>query len=215
MELGRAATAITVGNAVERFLSDATARNLGESSLKKYRVLLEGRRGSDHASKTPEEFAEDHGYLLLKQIDVDALREFRQGWKDGPLAARKKLERLRAFFRFAVDGGWVSSNPALAINPPLQEDNPTLPLEDDELDKIYGKLAAFVEQRRAAARGPAADSDHLDRLKPLLVVLEQSGRRGVSESRLGEYLAKYWRLGATRLPTSGPPHYAEPAVLRA
>ena len=177
MELGGAATAITVGNAVQRFLSDGTARNLSESSLKKYRVLLEGRRGSDHASKTLEEFAEDHGYLLLKQFDVDALREFRQGWKDGPLAARKKLERLRAFFRFGVDGGWVSSNPALAIKPPLQEDNPTLPLDDDELDKIHGNLKAFVSQRKGAARGPAADSDHLDRLKALLIVLEHSGLR--------------------------------------
>src|SRR5208283_5231475 len=55
MELGGAPKAITVGQAVERFLSDATARNLCESSLKKYRVLLEGRRGSDHASKTLQE----------------------------------------------------------------------------------------------------------------------------------------------------------------
>jgi hypothetical protein len=74
MELAGPATAITVAEAVQRFLADATARNLSDASLKKYRVLLQGRRGGDRSSKTLEQFAEDRGYRLLKQIDIDTLR---------------------------------------------------------------------------------------------------------------------------------------------
>ena len=112
---------------------------------------------------------------MLKQLDTDVLRDFRQQWKDAPLAGRKKLERLRAFFRFANGAGWVSSNPALAIKPPLLHDNPTMPLDDDELEKIHGELPGFVAERKAAARGQAATSDHVERLKALLLVLEHHG----------------------------------------
>ena len=177
MEIGGPSTAIQVKESVERFLADATARNLSESSLKKYRVLLQGKRRSDRASATLEEYSADKGYQLLKQLDVEVLRDFRQQWKDKPLAARKKLERLRAFFRFALEAGWVSSNPALALKPPLLDNSPTMPLDDDELDAIYGKLPEFVAERKAAARGQAATSDHLGRLKALLLVLEHTGLR--------------------------------------
>jgi site-specific recombinase XerD len=101
--------------------------------------LLQGRRGGEKSSPALEEFAEDQGYRLLKQLDVDALREFRQHWKDAALAARKKLERLRAFFRFSVENNWIRSNPALAIKPPLLHSDPTLPLDDEELEKLRVK----------------------------------------------------------------------------
>jgi len=100
------------------------------------------------------------------------------------LAARKKLERFRAFFRFALEGGWVSRNPALAIKPPLLHDCPTMPLDDDELEKIYRKLPEFIADRKAAAHGQAMGSDHLDRLKALLVVLEHTGLRIIDAVKL-------------------------------
>jgi integrase len=184
MEVGGTTTAITVSDAVERMLADAKARKLSEASLKKYRVLLQGRRGSERASMTLEEYAEKHGYRLLKQIDVDVLRDFRQQWKDGPLAARKKLERLRAFFRFAMEANWISSNPALAIRAPLMHDSPTMPLDDEELEEIYGKLPEFVAERKAKARGRATGSDHLDCLKVLLLFLEHTGLRIIDAVKL-------------------------------
>jgi integrase len=177
MEAGGPAAAVTVEDAIERFLADATARSLADSSMKKYRVLLQGRRNSDTSSATLEEFARDAGYQLLKQLDVDALRKFRQEWKDGPRSARKKLERLRTFFKFALEAGWIASNPALAIKPPVDRGDPTMPLDDDELEKIHGRLGEFIAQRRTAARGQASASDHLDRLQALLLLLEHTGLR--------------------------------------
>jgi len=55
METGGPTSAIQLGEAVEKFLSDATARRLSEASLKKYRVLLKGRRRRERASPTLEE----------------------------------------------------------------------------------------------------------------------------------------------------------------
>ena len=177
MELGGPTTPIQVGDAITRFLADAAARKLSEASLKKYRVLLQGRRKGERSSPTLEEYAADKGYLLLKQLDADVLRDFQQQWLDAPLAGRKKLERLHAFLGFACETGWVSSNPALAVKPPLLQDNPTLPLDDDEFEQIYRELSAFEAERKTAARGQAAGSDHLDRLKALLMVLEHTGLR--------------------------------------
>ena len=98
--------------------------------------------------------------------------------------AARSLERLRSFFRFAHEAGWVSSNPALAIKPPLLHENPTMPLDDDELEAIYGKLPAFIAERKAGARGQAATSDHLERLKALLLVLEHTGLRIIDAVQL-------------------------------
>ena len=185
MEVGEVRTPIRVSDAVERFLGDAAARNLSESSLKKYRVLLQGRRSGPGASPTLEEYAEGKGYEILKQLDVDALRAFRQEWKDAPLAARKKLERLRSFFRFAHEAGWIPSNPALAVKPPLDPQTPTLPLDDDELDRISQHLPIFISERKSAARGHAAASDHLGRLQALLLILEHTGLRIIDAVQLG------------------------------
>jgi integrase/recombinase XerD len=185
IETGDVIKAITISDAVERFLADAAARKLSESSLKKYRVLLQGRRGDERTSPTLEEFAEDSGYRLLSQLDVDVLRRFRERWKDGPLAAKKKLERLRSFFRFAAESKWIRDNPAVAVKPPLLHENPTQPLDDDELEKIYATLPHFIAERKAAARGQATGSDHLDRLKALLLLLEHTGLRIVDAVQLG------------------------------
>ena len=46
------------------------------------------------------------------------LRKFRTQWKDHNLAALKKLERLRSFYRFAISNKWVEDNPAKSLNPP-------------------------------------------------------------------------------------------------
>src|SRR5438270_5073686 len=64
MEVGGPSAAMTVVAAIQRFLADAVARNLSESSLKKYRVLLQGTRAGETSSPTLEDFAEDRGLKL-------------------------------------------------------------------------------------------------------------------------------------------------------
>ena len=69
--------------------------------LRKYETLLNRRF-------LP--WCESKGYRLFRQLTVDALREFQTTWTDGPLYATKNLERLRAFFAFALDAQWIQRN---------------------------------------------------------------------------------------------------------
>ena len=78
-------------DAVKKFLEDCEARKLGWETMRKYRHLLEDRFLL---------WTEQRGFHNPRQINVDARRQFRQGWKDGPLYASKDLERMRAFFGF-------------------------------------------------------------------------------------------------------------------
>src|ERR1035438_8420895 len=92
----------TIEQACLGFENDAAARGLRESTLKKYRVLFAQLRA----------FADNEGLILIKQFDLAALRRFRESWRDGGISASKKLERLRALFRFVHEAGWIGENPA-------------------------------------------------------------------------------------------------------
>jgi hypothetical protein len=76
----------TVTEAVTKFFDDATARRLQPPTIKKLNNLLEKRL---------IRWCEHRGYRLLKQLNVDALRQFRTTWPDAPISAYKNLERLR------------------------------------------------------------------------------------------------------------------------
>ena len=47
------------------------------------------------------------GLQFLDEFDLVAVGRFRTQWQDGPRSSAKKLERLRAFFRFAQNTKWV------------------------------------------------------------------------------------------------------------
>lgn len=124
----------SIAEAIAKFLDDAKARHLGWQTIKKYRHLLEKRF-------LP--WCESKGFTLLKQVDVDQLRIFRSTWEDGALYASKNVERLRAFFRFCHQAGWIPTNPALAVKPPKVHGRPTLPFSDDEMKRIVDACDRF------------------------------------------------------------------------
>jgi len=156
---------VAVRDAIEKFMADARARNLTEASIKKYRVLLQRPETQDPnreraRSFTLEEFAEDKGITQLADLNTDLLREFRAGWLDGPLAGHKKLERMKVFFKHAVESGWIPTSPAKMIKAPTRKgDTPTLPLSDEEIEKLHKAIAAFRISR--TPHGPAIGSDHV------------------------------------------------------
>ena len=102
----------TVAEAVTKFFADATARQLSKSTISKQKNVLEKRLLS---------WCSKEGIRLLKQLDVDALRRFRATWPDSPITASRNLERLRNFFGFCLDAGWIPKNPAKGVRPPLWE----------------------------------------------------------------------------------------------
>ena len=153
--------AITIEHAWKYFLADLEARNLSKSTIRKYRLL----------SRTMQEFAIQNGFRFLKQLDLVTLRDFRLGWQDGPLSSAKKLERLRAFFRFAVESKWVDENPASKLKAPKVTQRPTLPFTQDEMVRILAALDPYHDQIAPSGKNSAR------RLRALVLLLRYTGMR--------------------------------------
>lgn len=79
------------------------------------------------------------GKNIHAELDTPMLRKFRASWNDKNLAALKKLERLRAFFRFAHENGWLTENPAEKLSNPKVTMRPTMPFSQDEMIRILAQ----------------------------------------------------------------------------
>lgn len=126
---------ITIEQACDAFLEDAQARKLREPTLYKYRLLFRQIR----------EFAGEKGLRFLKEFDLAVLRKFRASWADGNISASKKLERLRAFMRFAQEGGWVGENAARKLKKPIVSDVPTLPFSREQMTDILAACNQYQD----------------------------------------------------------------------
>jgi len=152
---------VTVVQATSEFIADAEARNLKDKTVYKYRLLF----------RQLNEFAQDQGIRFVKEFDPAGLRTFRTGWKDQNLAAQKKLERLRGFFRFSMQNGWISTNPASEIKSPRVVMRPTLPFSRDEMMRILASIAERIEEAELPGKANAR------RLRALVLLLRYSGLR--------------------------------------
>ncbi len=117
----------SVREAVDKFIAYQRSRHLSDETIRKYENLLE-RRFLNWCAAT--------GRHQLKQLSVDALRDFQRSWKDGAIYAIKNLERLRALFDFCLDAQWVSRNPVSALKRPKVKQSPTLPFSKEEMTRI-------------------------------------------------------------------------------
>ena len=113
-------------------------------------------------------FAETYKLQYLDQLDLDTLATFRAAWTEGPRTSLKKLERLRAFLRFAEKRKWVESNPAVDLKAPKVPNKPTLPFTREEMISILTALAPY---------GKSAGLKNAQRLKAFVLLLRYSGLR--------------------------------------
>ena len=146
---------VTVRRACAEFLKDATARGLREPTLYKYRLLF----------KQLQEFADRTGRDVLTQFDLEVLCNFRATWPNRNVAASKKLEAMKAFFRFCWESGWIFHNPASKLKAPRTTEPPTMPFTREEIDRT---LAACYNY--GAKRGKIGRSD-ARRLRALVLLL--------------------------------------------
>ena len=91
-------------------------------------------------------------------------------WKDGPLSSAKKLERLRAFFRFVQESKWIDDNPAVKLKARTCS-TPDPSVHTTGNDANFGGAAPYLEQ--TAPRG----KDSARRLRALVLLLRYSGMR--------------------------------------
>ena len=104
-------------------------------------------------------------------FDLARCRTFRTSWPLQNLAALKTLERLRAFFRFAADAGWIADSPTRGLKNPKVTNSPTLPFNSAEMAEILGACDAYQHKH------PKAGEANALRLRALVLLLRYSGLR--------------------------------------
>jgi integrase len=149
---------ISVKEAWKRFIADCASRGVGAAQTGKYKLL-------------EREMVAEFGELNIKAVSVDDVRRYRESWKLGAVTSGKKLERLRSFFGFCMDSGWIEKNPAKAIKPPQVEENPTLPYSEEDWKKILWALDAYGEIH------PQCPVRLRKQLRALVLVMRYSGLR--------------------------------------
>jgi integrase/recombinase XerD len=97
---------IIAKDAVSRFISSKRNENLAESTLDKLKTIFEKQFLS---------WATESRLRDLEEITTADLEAFRDTWEDGPLATKKKQERLIGFFYYCVRLGWIKANPAVSL----------------------------------------------------------------------------------------------------
>ena len=152
---------ISVQQACSRFETDVVARGLSEATVYKYRQLFQQLRA----------FAEHKGLRYLQEFDVDLLRDFRASWKDGSISALKKLERLSCFLRFALDTGWIHTNPTKGIKKPKVTDPPTMPFTQEQMVTILDACGRYPDNYGRFGQVNAR------RLRAFVLTLRYSGMR--------------------------------------
>jgi len=158
---GRTGGPVALGIAWESFLADLEARQVSAGTVKKYKLLRDRL----------EAYASVRKIVNVSDCTLDVLTRFRETWKDGPRTAAKKLERLRAFFRFAQERHWTESNPALSIRPPKITLRPTLPLTHAEMVKLLAGCEKYATEVRSTGHRNA------QRLKTLVLLMGYTGMR--------------------------------------
>lgn len=124
-------TSPLIKDACDKYLQDAQARDLKDPTLYKFRLLF----------RQLQEIAEDKGLVLVSDLNLDNLRQFRATWPNKNEAARVKLGNLRAFVDFCKKSKWIEENYAEDLKAPKVVDQKIVPLELGEIDKILKACA--------------------------------------------------------------------------
>ena len=155
----------SISEAATKFFEDAKGRQLHSESIKKLTNVVEKRL-------LP--WCKKMGFRHLKQLDVDALRQFRSTWLDGPLTAYKNLERLRSFLNFCKLAGWVEQNHARTLKPPKLPDKSTK-VKVFTADQIAKVIAACDKYPIRNSR--TRIYNNRDRIRGFVLALRWSGLR--------------------------------------
>jgi integrase/recombinase XerD len=151
----------TVEHAWQLFMEYLDAQGLSPETVRKYRTWNLQMR----------EFAGAAGFRFLNQLDRTVLIKFQITWKDHPLLASKKLERLRAFFRHCQDCEWIEKNPAAKLKGPKVKMRPTMPFDDNEVLRIFAAVQLYVKE--SAKNG----LENARRLRAFVLLLHYTGMR--------------------------------------
>lgn len=151
-----------ISTAVEKFLDDAKSRGLKDSSRGKLKTLCE---------RQLLKWAQKGSYTYLDELTTANLTDFRNGWKDGALARKKKHERLISFLAFCIRCGWITTNPAESMGRVKADPVPTDYFPREEFEKIVDSTYLYQEKGYVEVR------NHATRLRTMTLLMRWSGLR--------------------------------------
>src|SRR6185503_16096313 len=91
---------ITIADAIKVYVGNRETANVAPATLRKYRTF----------TKKLQAFGDSRGYVMLEQFTATDMDVFYSGSTLGIRAKGKMLEKLRTFFRFAVNREWISKS---------------------------------------------------------------------------------------------------------
>ena len=145
---------------MKRFLASKRNENLADSTLDKLMTIFE---------KQFLAWATSAGFEHLAEITTTDLEAFRDTWTDGPLAKKKKQERLIGFFYYGMRLGWIKSNPAALLGRIRAEGPPTDYFPKVEFDLILDSTYIYQPKGWLECRNQAT------RLRILILLMRWSG----------------------------------------
>jgi integrase/recombinase XerD len=151
---------ISVKDAVTRFLNSKRNENLAESTVEKLKTIFE-KQFLSWATASRLNHLED-----IRTADLEA---FRDTWEDGPLAKKKKQERLVGFFYYGLRLGWIKSNPAVSLGRIRADGPPTDYFPKHEFNQIIDATYIYQPKGWVECRNQAT------RLRILILLMRWSG----------------------------------------
>jgi integrase/recombinase XerD len=124
-------TGTTVSVAVKAYLSDMKDRGLSLDYQAKVKRELEELSTWSIAKPA----------VMLSDMNLATLGEFRRGWTGNQTTRYKRQERLRSFFLYCVRHGWIQENQASGLSRIKLHIKPTVPLRPEEFQKCVEKCA--------------------------------------------------------------------------
>lgn len=175
---------VSLREASEKYLRDAATR-LKPSTVDLY------KRGQKHLLA----WCDGKKVLTVPDLGIEKLREYRETWTCKPVTAARRIDRLKMFFGFCVDSGWVKTNPAKLLKAPEVPTVGKAPFTSEELASIFEACGTLV------TRGTWG-KENVKRVRAFIYILRYTGLRisdaaglKVSNVREGKVLLRTEKTG--------------------
>ena len=116
---------------------DLRFRNRAQGTIEGYEAVF----------RSLSRWADAQGLVVLEDLDDKIIRAWMRNWTCQPSTTRQRLARMKRFFRFAVERGWVPRSPLVTLRPPRSVSPPTMPLTVPEMRALLAATEGHVKER--------------------------------------------------------------------
>lgn len=156
---------VDIAYAIDQFNQETLRLNREEETRRKYKQTLDRLR-TWCACQQPALF-------LVRELDVPTVHSWISSWKGAPTTRHNQHQRVRTFFRFCNDQGWIADNPAKKIKNVTPEQEETLPFTREQYDALI-EATYYYDGRSKRRNGNTVNSK---RTRAYIKLLRWSGLR--------------------------------------